>query len=74
MTNLNLCQTEYAEYNGSPCDRGSADAYYGRPFDPHYWPEGTYKGTMVPLAKMTPFEITAYTKGYNECDDRKNWG
>ena len=42
----------YPEYNGSPKDRGSADAYYGRPFDPHYWPEGTYKGAMVPMSKV----------------------
>tara|TARA_R110000787_G_scaffold36957_1_gene94209 strand:+ start:2036 stop:2260 length:225 start_codon:yes stop_codon:yes gene_type:complete len=73
MTNLNICRTEYAEYNGSPWDRGNSDAYYGRPFDPHYWPDGTYKGTMIPLSNMTPFEITAYSVGYRDCDDRKNW-
>lgn len=27
--------------HGSPQDRGSADAYYSRRFDPHWWPEGT---------------------------------
>ena len=39
--------------HGSPSDRGSADAYYGRPYDPHYWPEGTYKGTRVSAKDMT---------------------
>jgi len=24
--------------HGSPQDRGSADRYYGRPYDPHFYP------------------------------------
>ena len=27
--------------HGSPKDRGSADRYYGRPFEPHWYPQGT---------------------------------
>ena len=60
--------------HGSPQDRGSADRYYGRPYDPHYWPLGTKHGTMVPLSQMSAAEITAYTWGYNNEQDRKDWG
>ena len=60
--------------HGSPQDRGSADRYYGRDFEPHYWPHGTGHGSMVPLSHMTPAEITAYTYGYNNETDRKDWG
>ena len=62
------------ERHGSPRDRGSADAYYGRPFDPHYWSEGTYHGTRTEMKDMTPEEIVSYTKGYNQQQDRKDWG
>lgn len=34
----------YDQRHGGPYDRGSADAWYGRDFDPHYWPQGTYNG------------------------------
>lgn len=60
--------------HGSPMDRGSADRYYGRPYDPHYWPEGTYFGTRIELADMTVDQITDYTYGYNNEEDRKDWG
>ena len=60
--------------HGSPQDRGSADAYYGRSYDPHWYPNGTYKGDRIELANMTPAEIVEYTYGYNNEDDRKDWG
>ena len=60
--------------HGSPQDRGSADRYYGRPFNPHWYPEGTHKGQRVELQDMTADEIVAYTKGFNEEEDRKDWG
>ena len=59
--------------HGSPYDRGSADRYYGRDFDPHYWPHGTGHGKRVELRDMTPDEIIEYTKGYQEEEDRKVW-
>jgi len=58
--------------HGGPYDRGSADAYYGRSLDPHKYPRGTYVGQRVKLTD--PDEIAEYTKGYNECQDRKDWG
>ena len=62
-------QTTYSTQHGSPYDRGSADSYYGRSFDPHYWPQGTYNGTRVEMARMTAYEITAYTAGYRDNEE-----
>ena len=60
--------------HGSPWDRGHADAYYGRSFDPHYWSEGSYRGDRTEMKDMPPEEIVLYTRGYNDCDSRKDWG
>lgn len=60
--------------HGSPYDRGSADAYYRRRRDPHYYPEGTYKGERIGWEAMTNEEIQEYNLGYDEQDDFKDWG
>ena len=65
---------DYSKKLGGPYDRGSADRYYQRGYDPHWYPAGTYKGIRIEMADMTPEEITAYTKGYNEEEDRKDYG
>lgn len=52
--------------HGGAYDRGSADAYYERPFDPHYFVNGTHTSPRVPVAQMTPDEILQYTVGYLE--------
>ena len=59
--------------HGSPLDRGSADRYYGRPRDPHYWPMGTYIGIRIDEDQMTPMEIAEYDFGYANETDRKEW-
>lgn len=64
----------YLPKNGSPMDRGSADAYYGRPPKPHYWPDGTGKGYKVPECEMTEEEVSDYHYGYDNEEDRKDWG
>jgi len=67
----------YDERHGGPYDRGSADYWYHRPFDPHYFVEGSYTSDKVELADMTPAEITAYTAGYRDAEERgdqKDWG
>lgn len=56
---------EYDMRHGSPWVRGSADSYYGRPFNPHYFIGGTYHSPKVELADMTAEEIVAYTAGFN---------
>ena len=64
----------YDQVHGGPWDRGSSDAYYGRSFDPHWWPKGTYEGSRVEMAQMTASEIVAYTAGYRDTHERKAWG
>lgn len=68
---------KYDQTHGSPFDRGSADSYYHRPRNPHYWPEGTYKGEQVTKEQMTPAQIQAYLAGYQwneQFGDKKDWG
>ncbi len=60
--------------HGSPQDRGSADAYYGRPFEPHYFTGNTYQSTCVVEAVMTVAQIEEYRYGYENEEDRKDWG
>jgi hypothetical protein len=62
---------EFPEY-GSPQDRGSCDAYYGRMFRPHKYPQGRLQGGRV--TELTQQEIAEYTYGYENQDDRKDWG
>ncbi len=59
---------------GSPHDRGSADAYYGRSFNPHWYPMGSYNGMGVSMTGMTPEQIEDYRLGYTEETDQKDWG
>ena len=68
---------EYDQRHGGPYDRGSADAYYGRPSDPHYFKGDTYNSERVGVKNMTWQEIEAYTVGYAErtaAGDFKDWG
>lgn len=63
--------------HGSPFDRGAADSYYRREYDPHYWPEGTYKGDRVDNCDMTKEQKAEYFAGhrYNESLGHfKDWG
>lgn len=59
--------------HGSPADRGSADAYYWRDADPHWWPEGTGKGIRVEVCDMNELQIELYMKAYNNETDRKDY-
>lgn len=61
----------YNQDHGSPYDRGSADRYYGRAFAPHWYPQGTYVGSRI--TDLSDDEIEAYTAGYNEQVDQKEW-
>ena len=67
---------EYDASHGGAFDRGSADSYYGRPEDPHMWPEGTYKGIRVEASEMTLKQMAAYYAGYRyneQSGDKKEW-
>lgn len=62
--------------HGGPYDRGSADSYYGRPKNPHFYPLGTYNGKRVEESEMTVKQIEAYHRGFdqNEADQNfKDW-
>ena len=66
----------FSQTHGGPWDRGSADSYYGRPMNPHYWPNGTGFGHKVTQEDMTDEEIEAYYDGYDENEmngDKKEW-
>lgn len=68
---------KYDERHGGPYDRGSADSYYRRSMDPHYYTAGTGSSTRIEEADMTPEEIEAYKAGYqaNEAEgDFKDYG
>lgn len=54
----------YDERHGGPYDRGTADSYYGRDYNPHYFVGDTYNSPKIELAQMTAAEIVAYTAGY----------
>jgi hypothetical protein len=49
--------------HGSPFDRGGADSYYGRERDPHYYPEGSYRGEKI--TQLTQRELAEYNFGYD---------
>ena len=62
--------------HGKPFDRGSADSWYSRPFNPHYGGVGGLSGPRVELEDMTVDEIVAYTAGYNwneQYGGKKSW-
>ncbi len=66
----------YTTWHGSPFDRGSADSWYGRGRDPHWWPQGSYKGQRVEASEMSAAELEAYHAGYDENEEfggKKEW-
>ena len=60
--------------HGGAYDRGSADAYYHRSPEPHYFTGATYQSTKIEEVDMSEEEIAAYMAGYNETTDMKDWG
>lgn len=67
----------YDQRHGGAFDRGAADSYYNRPFEPHFYQGDTYNSTRVTQAEMSDDEIAAYTAGYDyneQYGDKKDWG
>lgn len=61
--------------HGGPFDRGSADNYYRRDFNPHYYVGNT--GTSEMITDLNEEELKAYTAGYwynEKSGDKKDWG
>lgn len=48
--------------HGGPFDRGSADSYYGRGCNPHYFVGGTNMSDMI--TDLTDVEFQAYMAGF----------
>ena len=59
--------------HGSPRDRGSADRYYGRPYNPHWLWYGDHGCQTVESEQMTAEEIAEYDKGYDGETGEKVW-
>jgi hypothetical protein len=60
--------------HGGLFDRGSADSYYGRGRDPHWYPEGTGNGNKI--SNLNPSELQEYNAGYDyneQYGDKKSW-
>ena len=59
--------------HGSPADRGSADAYYGRRPAPHH-DQVQENGSMkrIEREEMTDEQIQDYLRAYENEDDRKD--
>ncbi len=70
----NQAKIEHDKRHGSPYDRGSADKYYGRQFSPHYYRGATGSSERVGKDQMTTEEVAAYTAGYDQETDSKDWG
>jgi hypothetical protein len=68
---------KYDARHGGPYDRGGADYYYWRGFDPHYYTGNSITSERVEKDQMTSAELEAYTAGYEAAmamGDRKDWG
>ena len=71
---MNYANREVFTRHGGAYDRGSADAWYGREFHPHYFTGASYQSTMIEEVDMSKEEIAAYTAGYKETPfAQKEW-
>ena len=66
-----MSETEAWGHHNSPKDRGSADRYYGRRYNPHYWHVNEDK-TMARVSqdKMTEKQVSEYRHGFDTEQDR----
>jgi len=63
--------------HGGPHDRGGADFWYGRQYDPHFFKGATHGSERVELKDMTAAEITSYSVGFKTAEEdggQKDWG
>jgi hypothetical protein len=67
---------KYDQRHGGPFDRGSADSWYHRPRNPHFYAEDTGSSESIDQGQMTPAEIQAYHAGYQwneQFGGKKDW-
>ena len=61
--------------HGSPYDRGSADSYYRRGRNPHYYKGATARSDLV--VELTAEELAEYHQGFDDNEasgNFKDWG
>jgi len=66
---------DYDMRHGGPYDRGSADSYFMRGFNPHYFLGATNNSIL--MRDLTPDQIEVYRAGWeaNEANgNRKDYG
>ena len=56
---------KYDERHQGPYDTGSADYYYHRPFDPHYFESEKFGAKRITIHDPRSPEYEAYEAGYN---------
>lgn len=61
----------YDKRHGGPYDRGSADRYYGRRYNPHCYEGATGSTPLIKSDEMTIDALEAYDAGWNEETERK---
>ena len=54
----------YNARHGGPFDRGSADSWYGRGVQPHYYTGATAQSTRLEQVDMSDKEVADYLAGY----------
>jgi hypothetical protein len=59
--------------HGGAYDRGSADSYYRRGRNPHYYTGDTYNSTRIDEVDMSEEEIAAYNQGYDDNEASQNF-
>lgn len=59
-----MSNPKFDDRHGGAYDRGSADAFYRRPFCPHMFTGATYQSQMISEEDMTPNDIEAYAVGF----------
>ena len=57
-------RNNYDQRHGGPFDRGSADSWYSRPRNPHFYIGDTGSSERINEAQMTAQEVQAYLAGY----------
>jgi hypothetical protein len=58
--------SNYDERHGGAWDRGSADAYYRRAYQPHMFEGATHQSRYIPAHQMDQHDIDAYRAGYED--------
>ena len=67
---------EYNDRHGGPFDRGSADSWYSRGINPHYYVGDTAQSTRLEEVDMSEKEVADYLAGYawnEEFGDKKDY-